>query len=185
MQSYANITLDGPSRDDIVAVLKSIGAVTYVSNTVRNSTVVFHEDLAGQEHLAAELSQRLVCAALVVMAYGQRVLLYQLYESGNLSDQYVSEHVEELLGGTDAPSGDPERLCDVFGKPSAVRRVTTILSRPAKDGQPYAFAANRHGELCQALGLPLFAVQASYAAIEHGELPAGPGFEAGQLVRTG
>ena len=185
MSSYANITLHGPARDDVVAALKAIGAVTYVSNAVRSSAVVFHEDLAGQEHLAAELSQRLACAALVVMTYGQRVLLYQLYESGNLTDQYVSEHVEELLGATDAPGGDPERLCDAFGKPAAVRRVTTILSRPAKDGQPFEYAANRHGELCQALGLPLFAVQASYAAIEHGELPAGPGFEASQLVRTG
>ena len=185
MTGYANITLHGPARDDVVVALKAIGAVAYVSNTVRDSTVVFHEDLAGQEHLAAELSQRLACAALVVMTYGQRVLLYQLYESGQLTDQYVSEHVEELLGASNPPAGDAERLCDAFGRPSAARRVTTILGKVAKDAQPYAYAANRHGELCQALGLPQFAVQASYAAIEHGELPAGPGFEAGALVPTG
>jgi hypothetical protein len=183
--AYANLTIHGPPQADVVAALKAIGAVTYVSNAVRNSTVVFHEDLAGQEHLAAELSQRLACPVLVVMTYGQRVLLYQLYESGEPTDQYVSEHVEELLGGSDAPPGDPERLTDVFGKPSAARRVNTVLTKPAKDGQPYAYAANRHGELCQALGLPEFAVQASFAAIEHGELPAGPGFEPDQLVRTG
>ena len=179
--NYANITLYGPSQDDIVAHLKSRGVVAYVSNTVRNATVVFHEDLASQEPLAADLSEKFACPAIIVMTYGQRVLLYQLYLAGVTADSYVSEHVEELLGSHEPPPGDAEKLCDAFDKPAAVRRITTALSKPAKDGQPYAYAANRHGDLFTALGLPLFAVNSSFAAIEHGELPAGQGFDATAL----
>ena len=186
MQNYANITLAGPTQGEIVAHLKWRGVAAYVSNTVRGgATVVFHEDLASQEPLAADLSEKFSCPAIVVMTYGQCVLLYQLYTNGVMTDSYVSEHVEELLGAHDAPPGDAEKLCDAFGKPAAVRRVTTILSKPAKDGQPYGYAANRHGDLFAALKLPLFAVGASFAAIEHGELPAGEGFDSSELAKTG
>ena len=185
VQAYANITLSGPPQADIVAHLKSRGVVAYVSNTLRGATVVFHEDLASQEPLAADLSATFSCPAIVVMVYAQRVLLYQLYLAGVVADSYVSEHVEELLGSHDAPPGDAETLCDAFAKSAAVRRVNTVLTKPAKDGQPYAYAANRHGDLFAALGLPLFAVIASFAAIEHGELPAGQGFDATALAQTG
>lgn len=150
----------------------------------KGATVVFHEDLSSQESIARALSAALSCPVLLVMTYAQRVLLYQLYESGELTDTYVSEHVEELLGGTDAPPGDAERLCDAFGRPGAVRRVTSVLAKVAKDGQPYAYAANRYGELLSALRLPLFAVGASFAGIEQGELPAGAGFDPTRMERT-
>jgi hypothetical protein len=186
VQNYANITLAGPAQAEIVDQLKWRGVAAYVSNTVPgDATVVFHEDLASQEPLAADLSEKFSCPAIVVMTYGQRVLLYQLYTSGGMTDSYVSEHVEELLGSHDAPPGDAEKLCDAFGKPAAIRRVAAVLSRPVKDGQPYAYAANRHGDLFAALKLPVFAVGASFVAIEHGELPAGGDFHASELAKTG
>jgi len=181
--SYANITVAGPSSEDVAAHLEPHGVVAYVSPSVKGATVVWHADLSSQESIARELSGALACPALLMMTYAQRVLMYQLYEAGELTDTYVSEHVEELLGGADAPTGDAERLCDAFNKPSAIRRVTTILTKPAKDGQPFAYAANRHGELLSALGLPLFAVGSSYAAIEQGEMPAGPGLNVGDITQ--
>jgi hypothetical protein len=168
VQSYANINVSGPSQDDLTSELKARRIIAYVSPTVRGATVVWHEDLASQESIARELSGALSCPALLVMTYATRVLLYQLYEAGELTDTYVSEHVEELLGSADAPRGNPDRLCEAFNKPSALRRVTTVLTKPAKDDQPFAYAANRHGELCSALGLPSFAVGSSYAAIQQG-----------------
>ena len=109
MNTYANITLAGPAQADVVALLKAHGVAAYVSNAVRGATVVFHEDLGSQEPLAAELSAKFSCPAIVVMTYGQRVLLYQLYLAGAAADAYVSEHVEELLGSQDAPSGASRR----------------------------------------------------------------------------
>jgi hypothetical protein len=183
VHSYSNITLAGPDQEVIGAHLKERAIVAYLSPTVRGATVVWHEDLSSQESIACELSAALSCPALLVMIYGQQVLLYQLYETGELTDTYVSEHVEELLGSSDAPPGDPERLCNAFSKPSAARRVMSILGKPAKEDQPFAYAANRHGELCSALGLPSFAVGSSYAGIDHGELPAGPGMNVGKVIQ--
>jgi hypothetical protein len=185
MHSYANITLAGPAQVDIVARLKQLGVVAFVSPTVRNFTVVFHEDLASQEPLAADLSEHFSCPALVVMTYATRVLMYVLFEDGQRTDSYVSEHHEVLIDyGAVVPPGDPERLTDAFAKPTAIRRLTTLLAKRGTEGNGYAYAANRHGDLCGALGLPTFAVNAGFADIEFGELPAGPDFDPSQLVRT-
>jgi hypothetical protein len=66
-----------------------------------------------------------------------------------------------------------------------VRRVERILRTPTKENGEYAYAANRHGELARALGLPLFAVAAGYTGIEVGELPQGEGFDPTNLLKTG
>jgi hypothetical protein len=60
-----------------------------------------------------------------------------------------------------------------------------VLRRPTHPTKGYALAVNRHGELARALGLPLFAAGAGFAGIEMGELPAGAGFDAAALIRTG
>jgi len=180
--TYANLTLLGPAHADVVALLKQLGTVAYVSPTHRRATVVFHEDWASQEPVAVEVSRRLACPALLVMAFAGRVLLYQLYEGGARTDEYVSEPHEDLTH--DPPPGDPQRLADAFDKPAAARRVETILRKLAKPGHPYEQAANRHGDLCSALGLPTFAVGAGFGLIEMGELPGGEGFDAASMART-
>ncbi|HEV7298219.1 MAG TPA: hypothetical protein VGN72_02560 [Tepidisphaeraceae bacterium] len=184
MHSYANLTLVGPSQADVVAYLKRLGTVAYVAPTYRNATVVYHEDLASQEPLAAELSQHFECPVLLVMTYATRVLLYVLFDKGQQVDAYVSEPHEDLTDGATAPPGDPERVADMFSRPTAIRRLTTLLSKPGTEGNGYAYAANRHGDLCAALNLPTFAVNVGFASIEMGELPAGEGFDPAGLVHT-
>jgi len=184
MNSYANLTLSGPTQEDFVARLKALGTMAYVSSTVKGNTVIFHEDLASQEALAADLSEHFSCPVLVVMTYAQHVLLYVLFENGQRTDTYVSEFHEDLDDGSPVPPGNPERLADAFNKPTAVRRLATLLAKPATEGNGYAYAANRHGDLCTALGLPTFAVNAGFAAIEFGDLPAGQGFDPSAMVRT-
>jgi hypothetical protein len=184
MDTYANLTLLGPAQGDVVAYLKQLGTVAYVAPSDRKATVVYHEDLASQEPLAAALSQHFQCPVLLVMTYAQRVLLYVLYENGRQSDAYVSEPHEDLTDSAGPPPGDPERLADAFSRPTAIRRLTTLLTKPATEGNGYAYAANRHGDLCAALNLPTFAVNVGFAAIEMGELPAGEGFDAAGLVHT-
>ena len=183
--SYANLTLVGPDQDAVVAHLKKLGTVSYVSPTVKGVTVIFHEDLASQEPLAADLSAEFSCPVLVVMTYATRILMYVLFENGDRTDTYVSERHEDLVDyNAEPPAGDPERLADVFSKPSAVRRLTTVLTKPATEGNGLVYAANRHGELFSALGLPTFGVNVGFDAIELGELPGGAGFDPTKLVRT-
>jgi hypothetical protein len=63
--------------------------------------------------------------------------------------------------------------------------VERVLRTPTKPNGEYAYAANRHGELARALGLPVFAVGAGFGGIEVGELPEGEGFDPTRLVKTG
>jgi hypothetical protein len=182
---YANITLHGPSQSDIVNALNQLREVTYVSPTVRECTVIFQSDLASQEDVAAATSRTFTCPALLVMGYASSIMMYHLYEAGERTDSYVSSPHEELELEGDAPPGNAERLCAAFGMERQARRVERILSKEASPTHAYAMAANRHGELCQALGLPQFAAGASFGLIEIGELPEGRGFELSQLIRTG
>ena len=183
---YANITVQGPGQEELVAFLNNRGHVAYVSPVVKGCAVVFHEDLGSQEWIASELSAHFRCPALVVMDYGGTILLYQLYVNGERADAYVSTPHDELaIAGEPAPAGNADALCAAFGKESRVRSVDRVLRRPTHPVKGYALAVNRHGELARALGLPLFAAGAGYAGIEMGELPAGGGFDPAAMVKTG
>lgn len=181
---YANITLSGPSQADALAFLKRRHAVSYVSPTVRGATVVFHEDLGSQEHLASALSAAFDCPALLVMNYGGAVLLYHLYVNGEQADAYVSSPHDDLELPGPAPEGNAQTLAAAFDMEHRAASVERVLRRPTHPTKGYALAINRHGELARALGLPLFAAGAGYQAIELGELPAGEGFDPSQLLRT-
>jgi hypothetical protein len=183
---YANITLKGPEQRDVVPLLGARGIVSYVSPTVDGCTVVWHEDLSGQEQLASALSARFHCPALLVMGYGEAILLYHLYVNGDPADAYVSTPHEGLELDGPAPPGDARVLSEAFGveMDHLVARVERILRKPARANTEYAYAVNRHGELARALGLPQFAAGSGFNSIAIGELPEGKGFEVSKLLKT-
>jgi hypothetical protein len=184
---YANITLRGPAQREVVSILNHAGHVAYVSPTLKRCTVIFHQDLGAQERLAAELSAHIHCPAVLVMAFGESILLYELYTSGDRADAYVSSPHEGLELDGPAPEGDATKLCTAFDveMDHLIRRVERIHRTPTRPTGEFALAVNRHGELLRALGLPLFAAGASFAAIELGELPEGADFDPAKVSRTG
>jgi hypothetical protein len=183
---YANILVQTPtSAADVVAYLNAQHVVAYVSPAPAECVLICHEDFESQEPLAAAVSAQFQCPALLVMAFGGTVLLYHLYVNGERVDDYVSTPHEGLELDEPAPAGDASVLTAAFGMEQRAASVERVLRRPTKPGTDYALAVNRHGELLRALKLPLFAAGAGFAAIEAGELPAGPGFEPSAMVRTG
>ena len=185
VHSYANITIVGPTTADIAARLGATHRITYIAPATRSQTVIFPSDLATLEPIALELSACFDAPTLAVMTYDQRVLLYNLYRAGKLVDAYMSEPHPDLADSDKIPAGDAQTLCDTFERNGAVRRVQTILEKAATGEHPYNYAANRHGDLCSALGLTQLAVGSDFGNIEIGELPAAKDFDAGLLVRTG
>lgn len=185
MSAYANITLRGPRQDEVALYLNENGQVAFVSPAVKGCTVVFHRDLGAQEDLALSLSAHFHCPALLVMDFGGKVLLYQLYVRGHRVDDYVSSPHDELELNGPTPAGDAEALCQAFDREHLMNQVERILRRPTDPNRGYALAVNRHGELAHALNLPVFAAGAGFGLIELGELPAGPGFDPTKLLRTG
>lgn len=166
---YANITLLGPSQADVAALLKQVGVIAYVAPTVRAATIVFHSDLGGQEILAADLSSHFKCPALLAMAFGEGVFLYQLYVNGDRTDAYVSKPHEDLELDEPPGEGNAELLCEIFNVDRRATTVRHLLDRPTTPANPATLAVNRHGELFRALGLPTFAAGTGFEAIEMGE----------------
>jgi hypothetical protein len=182
---YANVILLGPSTNRVVGYLRNKGSVGYLTPGGAGTTVIFHEDLAGQEDVATGLSSAFACPAMLGMVFGRSVLLYHLYIAGKQADAYVSSPHEGLDLDGPAPAGSAAVLCAAFGVEGRIAAVERVLRKVTKPGTDYAYAVNRHGELLRALKLPLFAAGSGFAGIDAGELPAGPGFDAASLVRTG
>jgi hypothetical protein len=181
---YANITAHGPHQAEVLAWLNEQKHTAYVAPTVKGRTVIYHQDLDGQERLTATLSANFQCPALLVMTFNETILLYQLYVNGGLADTYVSSPHDELDLGDAVVDGNATILCEAFGMEHAAARVERVLRRPTHPTKGYALAVNRHGELARALGLPLFAAGAGFGDVELGELPAGQGFDPAQLMKT-
>lgn len=183
---YANITLHGPAQEQVLDFLNGSGDVAYVA-PAKGATVVFHNDLGAQERLAAAMSARFRCPAMLVMAFGESILLYELYQNGQETDAYVSSPHDGLELDGPAQEGDPKVLCAAFGieMDHKVRRVERILRTPTKPNGEFALAVNRHGELAKALGLPVFSVGIGFGGIEVGELPEAPDFHPSMLRKTG
>ena len=132
---YANITLQGPPQADVVAHLNERAEAAYVSPAVKGAVVVYHGDMGVQEDLAASLSGRFQCPALLVMNYGDTVLLYQLYVNGEQADAYVSSPHDDLdTGGQPVPEGNAEVLCAAFGMEHRAASVERVRWRSTGTG---------------------------------------------------
>lgn len=161
---YTNITVKGPNQSDIAQVLAEQSRHALVSPSYGDLTVVFDEDSESQNgsvfELAKHLSRELRCIALAITNHDDSVLYYQVYERGELIDDYNSSP-NYFDGPPVGPAGgDAEVLCRVF-RASRLDLIESIL-RHNDIADPndlrYAFEINRHRDLAAALSLPSVAV---------------------------
>jgi hypothetical protein len=188
---YTNITLRS-HQARILDILEREERSAYVTPTVNGCTVVCDQECDEQDtdvlqELAALLSRELACVTFAVLNHDDDILAYWLYENGHLSDQYDStpnyfsddEDEDALPSG-----GDAHRLCRAFGVMQNVAEVEDVLRTPSfSEGEHYLFAVDRHADLVEALGVPLFSVGLGYAYVENDELP--DGLERGALRKVG
>jgi hypothetical protein len=174
---YTNITLRTTQQNRVVDTLSAGGRTAFVSQPQNGCIVVYDSDTEDQDidslrELGDSLSVKLGCVALAVLIHDDDLLLYTLHESGKVVDEYASASFDE----TDAApeGGDSARLCRAFGASDATR-VETILrtDRAGGSGGGYVFETERHEDLVNALGLPLFAVATGFHYLDEGELPEG------------
>lgn len=174
---YTNYTLRGPSQKAVAAALNGRKAMV---TPVSNGCVVAFDEASDEQYpevmaeLAARLSGELRCPVLSVLNHDDDVLLYQLFESGKLADEYNSAPgYFDPTAEPSAPSGgDAAKLCVTFGA-TDVAAVEGILRKSGFDDDGYVFAFERHADLVRALGLPEFAVGTAYANFADDELPEG------------
>ncbi len=174
-----NYTVRGPSQLEVAKVLGGRSAI--ITAPQHGCVVVFDEksdeqDLKVIGKLATRLSSKLLCPVLAVMNHDDDVLCYQLYDKGELTDEYDSSpgYFDEDAE-TDAPSGgDAKKLCAVF-EATNVPKVERVLRKCSSEEGGYTFETERHTQLARLLRLPSFSVGFSYKDVADGEAPPGIG----------
>lgn len=169
---YTSHTVHGASQKELLDWLGSRPAL--VSKTQAGTTVVLDaacEDQDGDKlaGLAAQISRQFDCAVLAVLNHDDDVLYFELYESGEKTDEYNSNpaYFAENAESDEPSGGDTIRLSTVFGvaDPS---KLDVIL----RDTE-YVVATKRHHALALAMGLPLHSAGLGYKYVIEGNLPPG------------
>lgn len=171
--TYSNITLRGPTQEQVVQALTEAGMTAAVSPTDQGVTVVYDcRCEANPDVLPAVtrwLSRRFGCAAWGVFVFDSDVVMYTLCRDGQVLDQYDSwpGYPNRRI----KPSGgDAAVLCrEMQLKPANVAEVERILRR-----RPATFEEERHGDLMVEMGHPDLAWATRHSDFWRGEpLPDG------------
>jgi len=185
---YTNITLKTGDDDRVVTALKQARRRALVAPAEKGYTVIFDEasekqDVEVLQSLANHLSRTCSCPALAILNHDDDVLMYWLYNGGELLDQYNSDpgYFDEAEGSTPT-GGDGRTLSETLASKGDQGTIDRVLRTPADEDDAFAFATDRHRELVSILGLPESAVGTGFAYLEEGEAP--PGLEIASLRRV-
>lgn len=179
---YTNFTVKTDDADAVANSLKAAGRKAFISPPSDGYVVVYEAESEGQSTQAIEavgiaLSQSLNCPVMAILNHDDDIFCYWLCDGGKIVDtfnscpDYFDDNISEDRGG------DVELLCSLLQKPDAQTAVERILH-----GADYDFAFEQHEELCASLGLPQWAVGASYSDINNGGAPQDLPYE--QIRRT-
>jgi hypothetical protein len=177
---YVNQTVRTGDREAVLAVLRAAGRRAWVAPAFDGQTVVYDEasdsqDTVSMRNVARLLSRELQVPCLAVLNHDDDVLLYELYESGSLTEDFNSN---PTYFGHAAPGGTGRgaRLCAAWGAPGAAFAVASLLRRR------FPFAVHQHEALVAAVGLSPHGIGTGFTYIEQDELPEG--LTAQDLVRV-
>jgi hypothetical protein len=171
--TYSNITLRGPTQEQVVQALTEAGMTGAVSPTDKGVTVVYdcrsEEDSDVMDMVTRWLSKRFGCAAWGVYVYDSDVVVYTLCRGGEVLDRYDSSPGYPNTVGPPA-GGNAAVLCrEMQLKPADVAAVERILRR-----RPATFEEERHGDLMVEMGHPDLAWATRHSDFWRGEpLPDG------------
>lgn len=153
---YANITLQTADQKKVIAFLNNIQRMAFVLPLTKGFVMVCDEisDLYDPD-TAQQLTQYLGCSGILVVNFDDDILLYWLYQSGQLLDEYNShpDYSEENSTTPLQPTGGNARiLCEAFNKTDYFSKVDKILH--PEDDSSYLDENNRHSDLANLLGWP-------------------------------
>ena len=179
---YSNVTLKGPTQEDIAGFLRGQGREAIISPAVGDLTVVYDAGAEGEDGAPVSVAQLLSaqhqCTALAVMCYDDDILYYWLFEEGQEVDTYCSSP-GYFEGRQDPPTGgDAAKLCRAFVCSEVEKTLRDILQYNKYAGgdlsdSEFLFETARHEKLCKALNIPEWAVGTGYSYLCDDEVPEG------------
>ncbi len=151
-RSFANITVKGQTQNTLLDYLNKHRRDAYVSPSINYSVVVYDResefDIRELSNLSLQIPKNFNCVTLAIVIYDESWLAYDLYENGNLIDEYCSSRE-----GLFPEGGNAQKLCTFLSAKQSINRVRSILREPTTE-QVYLFASQRHKKLVQELELP-------------------------------
>jgi|688.fasta_scaffold142541_2 DNA-binding protein YbaB len=161
---YSNITLSTDDRDRVINFLIQQKRHTFVY-PIDKFICVFPKNDAAMFEMALKLSDECKCAAFAVMIHDDDVLVYKLFDSGNLLDEYNSS--PGYFSGIDQASagGDAQKLCQTYSVPSERDAIEEILRKK------YTFESNRHDAIIAKLNLPYCTVGSGFGYLQKDDAP--------------
>lgn len=172
---YSNITLTTDERDKVINFLVDKKRHTFVYPIDRFICVFPKSDDILFE-LAEQLSSEFKCHAFSVIIHDDSLLMYKLFDSGTLLDDYNS--CPGYFSGVNEPStgGDAEQLCSAYSVPNERKALEEILRKE------YTFESNRHDAIIAKLNLPYCTVGGGFGYLQEDDVP--PELDIGDLVET-
>jgi hypothetical protein len=184
--TYTNITLIDVDPEEAAQWLAENSVTAAISPSIDDIIVIYENILA--EHtdnaepleplldIASEISYELGCIAWLVMVDNDEVLIYTLYNDGDIIDGYG------VRAGEAPEGGDPEGLVDLFGV--AKRQVKVVRAALNRELNPQQeTASERLTKVLTALSLPTIAVGYDCARVMSGDTPAA--FLADEILTVG
>lgn len=177
---YSNFTLYGPDQERVLDALRVAGRTAFVSPSLNGFTTVYDQETEGQdlesiERVGSELSRRLDCPIFGVALHDDDVLYCWLFRDGESADFYNScpDYFDPDADVPQPPEGgDAVAWCNAFAV-HCEARVEAILRAEIDDEEgTIPGEEERHQELAEALGMPLFPVGLGYDGLDQGYLPA-------------
>lgn len=174
------MTLRGPDQAGAAGAAQALGLSAFVSPAFSALTVICERESDTQDpaiwhRVAKDLSLKLTCPALAVLNHDDDILMYALYRSGELMDEYNSYpgYWEETDEGSVPVGGDARKLCDLFGMSGDVEKVGHVLRSSNEDDGEFVFAMDRHAALAEALHWRDVPFQQGFGYMAKGGAPAG------------
>lgn len=166
---YTNVTVRGTGQAQVADAVGASRYRAWISPAVAGLTIVCEsrsesQNLNTWHRVARKLSLDLVCPALAVMNHDDSVLLYALYDRGELIDQYDSNpdfSKPSHLGGTDSLRALAAVVVWILTKPfpsfqPLIRKVGP-QPKPPLESEPEPRSPPSGGnaqKLCGLLGMP-------------------------------
>lgn len=166
---YVNHTIRNTTVEAVAKVMT--GRPSIIARAENNYVVVYDAESDTQDPevitaLGQKLSLDLNTTVLAVLNHDDDILFFQLFQNGQVTDEYDSCPGYFEGGDTNPTGGNATKLAEAFDVQDelAIERVLR--------GE-YAFAVHRHQALAEALHLPECSVGFGYKYLDEGELPQG------------
>lgn len=177
---YANLCVYKPPRSALVAELRRLNRIAFVSPALSGHSVVFDkvmddQDLELIEDLGGAITGALTCSALAAVLHDDDVLYLSLLQCGEVRDRYDScpTYFDPHAESAPPAGGNAKLLCEAFGRLGRENRVEQLLRADLLEGElpdiPGEF--ERHAALASELGMPPFVAGVCYSSIEGDYVP--------------